>query len=545
MPAESKIKRRDRRARPGKKAPKISRAYFDRIAGSLRTQLLGLQDQLKSKDFSVLLLLTGSAVAGKDESLNLIAEWMDPRWIITRAYGPPTGEEAQRPPYWRYWRDLPPKGQIGLFAGSWYHQPVQNFALGEIGKRKFLASLDEVRSFEKTLTDAGTLILKFWLHMSKADIKKRMKEFEKDKANSWRVGKLDWEHLKHHRRLHKAHALAAEYTNAESRRWVLVDGTDPRHRALTVLTTIRDALAAHIKRREARHERAAQARQEAERIRLDQLTEVKANLGDLEKQSQMAAKAAKSESGESLAGAGGGLILDQLDLSMRLSDDDYERSLQERRAELGKRFRRLHFKGKSAIILFEGPDAAGKGGAIRRLIGSMDARDYRVIQIAAPTEEERAQHYLWRFWKHVPQPGRITIYDRSWYGRVLVERVEGFTSADDWMRGYDEINDFERQLTSSGILVVKFWIHISKDEQFRRFKERETISYKKWKLTAEDWRNREKWNDYAVAVHDMIRRTSTEHAPWTLVEGNDKKFARIKVMNTVCLALRRTAKDGE
>jgi polyphosphate kinase 2 (PPK2 family) len=540
----SKTKRRDRPARAGN-APKTSRAHFDRIAGKLRTQLLSLQDQLKSKDFSVLLLLAGSAVAGKDESLNLIAEWMDPRWIITRAYGPPTGEEAQRPTYWRYWRDLPPKGQIGLFAGSWYHQPVQNFALGKIGKRNFYAGLDEVRSFEKTLTDAGTLILKFWLHMSKAEIKKRMKEFEKDKTNSWRISKLDWEHLKHHRKLHKAHALAADYTNAEGRRWVLVDGTDPRHRALTILTTIRDALAAQIKSREARDKRVARARQEAERIRRDQLIGIKANLGNLEKQSQMAAKAAKSESGKSPAVAGDGLILDQLDLSMRLNGDEYERSLQERRAELGKRFRRMHFEGKSAIVLFEGPDAAGKGGAIRRLIGSMDARDYRVIQIAAPTEEERAQHYLWRFWKHVPQPGRVTIYDRSWYGRVLVERVEGFTPTDDWMRGYDEINEFERQLTSNGILVVKFWIHISKEEQFRRFKERETISYKKWKLTAEDWRNREKWNDYGVAVHDMIGRTSTEHAPWTLVEGNDKKFARIKVMDTVCHALRRAAKDGE
>jgi polyphosphate kinase 2 (PPK2 family) len=228
----------------------------------------------------------------------------------------------------------------------------------------------------------------------------------------------------------------------------------------------------------------------------------------------------------------------------RLTDKAYESGLKAQRAELGALCRRLHFEGKAALILFEGPDAAGKGGAIRRLTASMDARDYRVIQVAAPTEEERAQHYLWRFWRHVPQAGRLTIFDRSWYGRVLVERVERFSQPDEWARAYDEVNDFEKQVTASGIVLVKFWIHISADEQLRRFKERETISYKKWKLTPEDWRNREKWDDYGAAVDEMVARTSTPAAPWTLVEGNDKKYTRIKVMDTVCNALRRGLKSS-
>ncbi|MCC6912420.1 MAG: polyphosphate kinase [Rhodospirillaceae bacterium] len=513
----------------------LTRAGFDKLAGPLRTQLLGLQDRLKSQDFSVILVFVGSALAGKNESLNLITEWLDPRWIITHAYGPPSSEEAQRPEYWRYWRDLPPKGRIGLFAGSWYHNPVHDFAGGEIGKRKFKRALDDVRAFEKTLAADGTLILKFWLHMDKAALKKRMKALEADKASSWRIGAQDWAHLKQHRTLQKAHELAADHTDMPEARWIRVDGADPRRRALEILTTIRGALTDHMARRGARRARVSKAAAAASQARRSELAKIEAVLPALEKQVRGAApqtthsRKAKAEETS---------ILDRLDLSSHLETEVYEQRLKKRRAGLGKLFRRLHFEGRSAIILFEGPDAAGKGGAIRRLTASMDARDFQVIQIAAPTEEERAQHYLWRFWKHLPQAGRLTIYDRSWYGRVLVERVERFAQEDEWSRAYGEINDFERRLRAKGIVVVKFWIHISKDEQLRRFKERETISYKKWKLTPEDWRNREKWNDYAMAVDEMVARTSTELAPWTVVEGNDKKFARIKVMDTVYEALR-------
>lgn len=536
MPTTSSKSRK--RAFAAQKPQSISRAHFDRIAEPLRIRLLGLQDQLKSQDFSVLILFVGSAIAGKDESLNLITEWMDPRWIITHAYGPPTEEESQRPPYWRYWRDLPPNGQIGLFSGGWYHQPVHDLASGEIGKHKFYRALDKVRTLEKTLADDGTLILKFWLHMDKPALKKRMKALEKDKVSDWRIGEIDWKHLKQHHALQKAHELSARYTDAEERRWFVIDGSDPRSRGLAILTTIRDALAAHIKKRSKRRAAVERANEAAKKKRCDQLAEIKAHTKVLERQSRAAARKTHASSAPE-GKPGRRLILDALDLSLRLETREYERRLKERRGDLGKLFRRMHFEGRSALILFEGPDAAGKGGAIRRLTGAMDARDYRVIQVAAPSEEERAQHYLWRFWRHLPQAGRLTIYDRSWYGRVLVERVEGFAQTDEWMRAYDEINDFEAQLTSSGLIVVKFWIHISKDEQYRRFKERETISYKKWKLTPEDWRNREKWTDYAMAVDEMVAQTSTDAAPWTLVEGNDKKYARIKVMDTVCHALQR------
>lgn len=193
----------------------------------------------------------------------------------------------------------------------------------------------------------------------------------------------------------------------------------------------------------------------------------------------------------------------------------------------------------STIIMFEGADAAGKGGSIRRITQAVDARIYNITPIAAPTEEERAQPYLWRFWRHIPAKGRLAIFDRSWYGRVLVERVEGFCSEQDWMRAYAEINDFEEQLTQNGILLLKFWLQISPEEQLRRFEEREQISFKRYKITEEDWRNRKKWDQYQTAVCDMVDRTSTEECPWVLVEANDKNYARIKILRELCERLEK------
>ncbi|HET9569411.1 MAG TPA: hypothetical protein VFP16_13635, partial [Vicinamibacterales bacterium] len=230
-------------------------------------------------------------------------------------------------------------------------------------------------------------------------------------------------------------------------------------------------------------------------------------------------------------------VLDNLDLSQKVSDDDFDKESAEKQARLSMLQRRAIKRGVSTILVFEGWDAAGKGGAIRRVTASLDARDYQVIPIAAPTDEERAHHYMWRFWRHLSRKGRLTIFDRSWYGRVLVERVERFATDAEYMRAYGEINHFEEQLVNHGILVLKFWIHISKAEQLRRFNDRRRTIYKRWKITDEDWRNRKRWEDYTVAVNDMVERTSTKIAPWTLVEGNDKNFARIKVLGTLAAAL--------
>jgi polyphosphate kinase 2 (PPK2 family) len=225
-------------------------------------------------------------------------------------------------------------------------------------------------------------------------------------------------------------------------------------------------------------------------------------------------------------------VLDNLDLDQRLDNARFDVKVAEQQSRLNLLQRRARQQGVSTIVVIEGWDAAGKGGAIRRVTGALDARDYQVIPIAAPTDEERAHHYLWRFWRHLSRAGRITIFDRSWYGRVLVERVESLAEESEWMRAYGEITQFEEQLVAHGILLIKFWLHISKDEQLRRFRERGRTSYKQWKITDEDWRNRARWADYTVAVNDMVARTSTRIAPWTLVEANDKNFARVKVLRT-------------
>ena len=227
-------------------------------------------------------------------------------------------------------------------------------------------------------------------------------------------------------------------------------------------------------------------------------------------------------------------VLSSLDMSLHLEKSDYKKKLKECQARLNQLHRKALKKKISTILMFEGPDAAGKGGAIRRVTAALDARHYRVLPIAAPTDEERAHHYLWRFWRHLSRAGRINIFDRSWYGRVLVERVEGFATEDEWKRAFAEINEFEEQLTDNGILLLKYWVHISKDEQLERFKAREQTPHKRWKLTEEDWRNREKWDDYEWAVNDIVEHTSTHTAPWILVEGNDKRYSRIKVISTFC-----------
>jgi polyphosphate kinase 2 (PPK2 family) len=222
-------------------------------------------------------------------------------------------------------------------------------------------------------------------------------------------------------------------------------------------------------------------------------------------------------------------------MSLTLTKAAYKKELLKYQGQLNILMRSPEFKKRmSLVVAYEGADAGGKGGNIRRVTAALDARYYNIIPVAAPTDEEKVQPYLWRFWRHVPGKGRVTIFDRTWYGRVLVERVEGYCSEADWMRAYSEINDFEEQLVRNNILIVKFWLAISKEEQLRRFKEREKIGFKRFKITEEDWRNREKWDAYEQAVCDMVDRTSTDIAPWTIVEGNSKYYARIKVLKTLC-----------
>ncbi|KZZ84072.1 polyphosphate kinase 2 family protein [Bacillus sp. SJS] len=236
-------------------------------------------------------------------------------------------------------------------------------------------------------------------------------------------------------------------------------------------------------------------------------------------------------------------MLDTIDLSQTISDKEYKSELKSLQLKLLGLQRALVEHKIGCILVFEGWDAAGKGGSIKRIAEGLDPRGYNVHPVSAPTAEEKDRHYLQRFWTHMPKKGGITIFDRSWYGRVLVERVESFASREEWTRAFEQINQFEKLMTEEDFIVQKFWFHISKAEQLKRFKEREKNPLKKWKITDEDWRNREKWEEYVPAVEEMLKRTNTDEAPWHVIEGEDKKFARVKTLQLVTQAMEMKAAE--
>lgn len=483
----------------------VDKETFKKEVPLLRAALLDVQyDVLQKKEFPVVILISGVDGSGKGETINLLYSWMDPRHISTLAFSTPSDEEAARPYMWRYWRALPAKGKVGIFAGSWYSQPIADRITGVMRRAELDEQLDDINRFEAMLVNEGALVLKFWFHLSKDGQKKRLRALEKDPRTAWRVTKESYDRLKTYDKLQDVAGHVLRVTNTAKAPWIIVEGTDDAYRSLTVGRIVLDAMKHRLQQP------------------LQQVPVAPPIVHPIDRKS----------------------VLSELDLTQKLGKKDYESQLAKYQSRLSELVRDPRFVGKRSLVLvFEGSDAAGKGGNIRRLGAAMDARQYQIIPIAAPTEEERVQPYLWRFWRHLPRTGRVAIFDRSWYGRVLVERVEGFCSEPDWLRAYAEINDFEHQLAQAGTVVVKFWLQISAEEQLRRFKERQDTEFKRFKITDEDWRNREKWDEYVSAVCDMVDRTSTGQAPWTLVEANDKNFARVKVLKTLCERLEDALKD--
>lgn len=484
---------------------KISKSVYDDAVPQLREELLNAQFDLAQQGrFPVIILIGGIDGAGRSETVDLLNAWMDPRFIQTHGMGEPSDEEMERPMMWRFWRALPPKGRIGLFLGSWYTWPILHRIKGHTNDGELVQSLERARRFEKMLTDEGALVLKFWLHLSREKQYDRLHDLEKSARTRWRVTERDWEHYKQYDKFRVVNETVIRHTSTAEAPWLIVEGEDHRYRSLTIGQSILQSL----------------------RQRLDETTQA----------------AAKVAAPPLLSAIDKLDILHTLDQSLTLGKPEYRKALDKYQGKLALLSRDPRFNKMTVVVVFEGNDAAGKGGAIRRLTSALDARRYEIIPVAAPTEEARAQPYLWRFWRHIPRRGRVAIFDRSWYGRVLVERVEQFCSEADWMRAYGEINDFESQLVRNNTLVVKFWLAISKDEQLKRFKEREQVIFKRFKITEEDWRNRKKWETYEHAVCDMVDRTSTEIAPWTLVEANDKNYARIKILKTLCQSIERAMK---
>ena len=473
---------------------------YEAAVPALREALLEAQYDLHEQaGRQVIVLINGIEGAGKGETVKLLNEWMDPRYIEVRTFDQQTDEELAHPPVWRYWRQLPAKGRMGIFFGNWYSQMLQGRVHGRFKDPGLDQAIGGAERLEKMLCDEGALIFKFWFHLSKKQMKNRLKALRDDPLHSWRISPLDWQQSETYDRFVRFGERVLRRTSRDYAPWYVIEGVDAHYRSLTVGKILLEGLHAALSRPKVNPDRVSAAPLPPS---IDQLS-----------------------------------LLGSLDMSQRLDKADYEEQLITEQARLSGLMRDKRMRKHALVAVFEGNDAAGKGGAIRRVAAALDPRQYRIVPIAAPTEEERAQPYLWRFWRHIPARGKFSVFDRSWYGRVLVERVEGFCAKADWMRAYGEINDFEEQLSDARVIVVKFWLAIDKQTQLERFQEREEIPFKRFKITEDDWRNREKWDDYRAAVGDMVDRTSTEVSAWTLVEANDKRWARVKVLRTINQAL--------
>ena len=490
----------------------VSKNEFKKQELVLRENLLSLQQSLRKEgNFPVLVDFAGVRGAGKGTSVNLLNKWMDARWILTHAYTEPSDEEAERPTFWRLWRHLPPKGQIGIHMSGRYSRPLLDYVYGEISQDEFKRQLERINAFEKALADDGAMVLKFWMHISRDVQKNRLEALESDPLRSWRMLPLDWKHWEMYDKFIEAAEQIITLTNTGHAPWEIVEGEDFYYRSLRVGEIFKDALERHMM---------------SEQYRQKYLSEMRTHLREK-------SEVAKEENGTGQVTT----IFDQIDLSKTLEKKNYRKKLKVRQARLAHLHQQAVRNKISVTLVFEGPDAAGKGGAIRQITEPLDARYYKIYPFAAPTDVENAHHYLWRFGKCGPRAGRMTIFDRSWYGRVLVERVENFAGDDEWRRAFAEINEFEDQLISHGVVLLKFWLHISPEEQLARFKSREETPHKRWKLQDEDWRNRERWDDYAIAAHEMVQQTSVMNSPWVLVENESKHYGRIKVLDAVCDAL--------
>lgn len=472
----------------------LEKADYKAQLPQLRAELLTVQRQLQESRHAVIIILEGVDNASEAEVANKLNEWLDTRGLEFFAFGPKTDEELQRPRFWRYWRSLPARGRIAILSGSWYTGTLMEQALDRKTPETVHQHLQRIAFFESMLARDNVIILKFWLHKSRSQQKKFLDDLDKKQHKRWGVTETDYQLLKAHDKLISAAELTIRTTDSAEAPWMIVEAADARYCNMTVAGSILKALKNRLANPNRPH--------------------------DLAGQTGMTILSDRS-------------ILSTLDMHARLPDDD-EKSLKHYQNKLMALSWEAFHKKRSLVVVFEGWDAAGKGGAIRRIIRAVDARMCRVIQIAAPTDEEKAHHYLWRFWRHIPLAGHATIYDRSWYGRVLVERVEGFAKDHEWRQAYLEINEFEQQLIDHGVILAKFWLHITPEEQLKRFQEREATPYKQHKITDEDWRNREKWGDYEQAVQDMVVRTSTQEAPWELVPANDKPYARVEVLKRLC-----------
>lgn len=485
---------------------KVSRENYEAAIPDLRVGLINAQYDLRGADFPVIIWIAGDDRLAANELVNQLNEWMDSRYADTRVFADPTEEELQRPQLWRLWRSLPPKGRAAFFVGGLMRAAILR-AEGAIDEPHFSIWLRHMANLQNELVADGALILKFFLHTPIKEQRRKLKKTEKDPNAGWQVDKRDWRAIDTLGPVLPIAERILRETSGPGAPWTIVESTDSRYRDLTVAHTILAALTTRLKEKHTDRGPAL-----AESV-----------FGDFDSHSN---------------------VLSGVDLTQALTKQEYREQLGKEQAKLMKLSLEARKRGISTVLAFEGWDAAGKGGVIRRITGALEAGDYRVIPVAAPTEEERKYHYLWRFWRDLPPAGKFVIFDRTWYGRVLVERLEGFASPAEWQRAFDEINDFEAQMVEHGYYVAKFWLHVSPEEQLARFKAREDTPYKKHKITEEDYRNRERWDEYVAAVDQKILRTTSDRARWHVIPANNKQFARVTTLRAINKGLARRLKES-
>ena len=500
---------------------KLSKEEYKEKMPQLEAEIGRLQRECKALGIPVLIVFEGFGAAGKGLQIGYLIQSMDPRGFQVFPIKNETEEERMHPFLWRFWIKTPEKGRIAIYDGSWYRRVLIDRFEKRTKEKELPEAFHSINSFEEQLTDDGTVIIKLFLDISKKEQKKRFDKLQKNKETAWRVTQGD---LERNAKYNEYAAMMEDMlfkTDTDYAPWTIIEATDRRFATVKIYTTVVKAMADQIEKLE----------RQRKKDTADQETDDHMNVSEV-------AREADKELRELQVS-----ILSKADLSLKYTREEYEAKLDKLQKKIEKLHGELYRRRIPVVLGFEGWDAGGKGGAIKRLTAKMDARGYAVNPTASPNDIEKAHHYLWRFWRTMPKAGHVAIFDRTWYGRVMVERIEGFCTKEEWQRAYKEINDMEKDLCDAGAIVIKFWMHIDKDEQERRFKERQENPEKQWKITDEDWRNREKWDQYEDAVNEMLLRTSTDYAPWVVVEGNDKYYARVKVLKTVVDAIEERLKE--
>lgn len=467
----------------------------------LRARLLAQQQLLRDATLPVIVLIEGWAAAGKGSLIKELISEIDPRFYNVESPSVIAESEERYPFLYQYYKAVPENGKITFLDSGWMESVVQKSLRHEITKSEYNRRIRQVNEFERQLKNGGYLVLKIFLHIDKDEQFDRLRALAEAPETEWRVTRDDlWQH-KEYKRFKGAYDEFMKKTNDEIS-WHILDG---RRRK----TAVRDAMRLLVDRID---KGLAEGRYTGEPYE---------EKFELKKQP----------------------LLSEVDLSPTIDDEEYKKELKTLQTRLSELHNIVYRKKIPVILCYEGWDAAGKGGNIRRVAYPLDPRGFDVRPIASPLPHERSRHFLLRFWTRLPRTGHICIFDRTWYGRVMVERLEGFCSENDWKRAYNEINEFERMLTDWGAVVLKFWIHIDKETQLARFTDRQNTPEKRWKITDEDWRNREKWDQYEVAVNEMLQNTSTKNAPWYIIESNDKKYARIKTLKIIVKALEKACEN--